>query len=187
MAGVTVAKGHCSTEMGMHTEGLGGRTQQRFFDIADTKTSGSVIPMRPTSTSTSAPSSIASCSARRQMLKPPPDQRRRHHRSPQSGFEHSVAVGILNRLRLHIEGSCGYFALGLLDGSECSCHRPRRLGLRRDTLAGTIVIEKDAGSQFGAALRGGDLVCKGSVGARTGIDQGRYDHRRRRWARSPAS
>jgi glutamate synthase domain-containing protein 3 len=38
-------------------------------------------------------------------------------------------------------------------------------------LAGTIVIEKNAGSQFGAALRGGDLVCKGSVGSRTGIDQ----------------
>jgi methylamine---glutamate N-methyltransferase subunit B len=38
-------------------------------------------------------------------------------------------------------------------------------------LSGTIVIEKNAGSQFGAAIRGGDLVCKGSVGARTGIDQ----------------
>jgi glutamate synthase domain-containing protein 3 len=38
-------------------------------------------------------------------------------------------------------------------------------------LAGTIVIEKNAGSQFGAALRGGDLVCKGSVGGRTGVDQ----------------
>jgi glutamate synthase domain-containing protein 3 len=32
------------------------------------------------------------------------------------------------------------------------------------------VIEKNAGSSFGAALRGGDLVCKGDVGARTGID-----------------
>ena len=38
-------------------------------------------------------------------------------------------------------------------------------------LAGTIVIEKNAGSTFGAAVRGGDLVCKGSVGSRTGIDQ----------------
>ena len=38
-------------------------------------------------------------------------------------------------------------------------------------MAGTIVIEKNAGSQFGAAMRGGDLVCKGSVGSRTGIDQ----------------
>ena len=32
------------------------------------------------------------------------------------------------------------------------------------------MIEKNAGSQFGAAIRGGDLVCKGDVGSRTGID-----------------
>ncbi len=37
-------------------------------------------------------------------------------------------------------------------------------------MSGTILIEKNAGSQFGAALRGGDLVCKGNVGSRTGID-----------------
>ena len=37
-------------------------------------------------------------------------------------------------------------------------------------MAGTAVIEKNAGSTFGAAIRGGDLVCKGSVGSRTGID-----------------
>jgi glutamate synthase domain-containing protein 3 len=34
-----------------------------------------------------------------------------------------------------------------------------------------VVIEKNAGSTFGAAIRGGDLVCKGDVGARVGIDQ----------------
>ena len=38
-------------------------------------------------------------------------------------------------------------------------------------MAGKVVIEKNAGSCFGAAIRGGDLICKGSVGARTGIDQ----------------
>jgi methylamine---glutamate N-methyltransferase subunit B len=37
-------------------------------------------------------------------------------------------------------------------------------------MSGTILIEKNAGSQFGAAMRGGDLVCKGNVGSRTGID-----------------
>ena len=31
-------------------------------------------------------------------------------------------------------------------------------------MSGTILIEKNAGSQFGAAIRGGDLVCKGDVG-----------------------
>jgi glutamate synthase domain-containing protein 3 len=38
-------------------------------------------------------------------------------------------------------------------------------------MAGTIVVEKNAGSTFGAAIRGGDLVCRGNVGSRTGIDQ----------------
>ena len=38
-------------------------------------------------------------------------------------------------------------------------------------MAGQVVIEKNAGSTFGAAIRGGDLVCKGDVGSRTGIDQ----------------
>ncbi len=37
-------------------------------------------------------------------------------------------------------------------------------------MAGTVVVEKNAGSTFGAAIRGGDLVCKGDVGSRTGID-----------------
>jgi len=37
-------------------------------------------------------------------------------------------------------------------------------------MAGKVVVEKNAGSSFGAAIRGGDLICKGSVGARTGID-----------------
>ena len=38
-------------------------------------------------------------------------------------------------------------------------------------MSGVVVIEKNAGSLAGAALRGGDLVVRGDVGARTGIDQ----------------
>ena len=36
MAGIVTAKGpHASHDLGMHTEGLRGRTQQRFFDITE--------------------------------------------------------------------------------------------------------------------------------------------------------
>ncbi|MGA7267023.1 MAG: GXGXG motif-containing protein, partial [Aestuariivirga sp.] len=87
------------------------------------------------------------------------------------GSKHSIAVGILNRLNLYIEGSCGYFACGLTDGPNIRIKGRVGWACGENMLAGTIVIEKNAGSQFGAALRGGDLVCKGSVGARTGIDQ----------------
>ena len=38
-------------------------------------------------------------------------------------------------------------------------------------MSGVVVVEHNAGSLAGAALRGGDLVVKGDVGARTGIDQ----------------
>ena len=38
-------------------------------------------------------------------------------------------------------------------------------------MSGVVVVDKNAGSLTGAALRGGDLVVRGHVGARTGIDQ----------------
>ena len=36
-------------------------------------------------------------------------------------------------------------------------------------MSGVVEIAKNAGSTFGAAIRGGDLVCHGDVGGRTGI------------------
>jgi methylamine---glutamate N-methyltransferase subunit B len=38
-------------------------------------------------------------------------------------------------------------------------------------MSGVVVIDKNAGSLTGAALRGGDVVVRGDVGARSGIDQ----------------
>ncbi len=38
-------------------------------------------------------------------------------------------------------------------------------------MSGVVIVENNAGSLAGAALRGGDLVVKSDVGARTGIDQ----------------
>jgi len=68
------------------------------------------------------------------------------------GAKHSMICGILNRLKITVDGSLGYFGCGLIDGPNV-----------------TIVIDKNAGSSFGAGLRGGDLVCRGDVGGRTGI------------------
>src|SRR5271167_2774476 len=84
--------------------------------------------------------------------------------------KHSLGVGILNRLRLQFEGSLGYFACGLIDGPNIQIKGRVGWSCAENMMAGTLVIEKNAGSSFGAALRGGDLVCKGDVGARVGID-----------------
>ena len=84
---------------------------------------------------------------------------------------HSLGVGILSKLNLIIEGSTGYFAVGLIDGPNVRITGRVGWSCGENMMSGTIMIEKNAGSTFGAAMRGGDLVCRGSVGSRTGIDQ----------------
>jgi methylamine---glutamate N-methyltransferase subunit B len=86
------------------------------------------------------------------------------------GAKHSLGVGILNRLQLYFEGSLGYFGCGLIDGPNVRIKGRVGWSCAENMMAGTVVIEKNAGSSFGAGLRGGDLVCKGDVGGRTGID-----------------
>ena len=84
--------------------------------------------------------------------------------------KHSLAVGILSKLNLIIEGSTGYFGVGLIDGPNVRINGRVGWSCGENMMSGTVLIEKNAGSTFGAAIRGGDLVCKGSVGSRTGID-----------------
>jgi glutamate synthase domain-containing protein 3 len=87
------------------------------------------------------------------------------------GAKHSIAVGILARCRIMIEGSLGYFGCGLIDGPEIRITGRVGWSVAENMMSGVIVIDKNAGSLTGAALRGGDVVVRGDVGARTGIDQ----------------
>ena len=84
--------------------------------------------------------------------------------------KHSLCVGILSKLNLIVEGSLGYFGIGLIDGPNVRINGRVGWSCGENMMSGTILIEKNAGSTFGAAIRGGDLVCRGSVGSRTGID-----------------
>ena len=68
------------------------------------------------------------------------------------------------------EGSLGYFGCGLIDGPNIRISGRVGWSCAENMMAGTVIIEKNAGSTFGAAMRGGDLVCMGDVGARVGID-----------------
>lgn len=85
--------------------------------------------------------------------------------------KHSLAVGLLARCQIEIDGSLGYFGCGLIDGPEI--HVTGRVGwsVAENMMSGVVLIDHNAGSSTGAALRGGDLVVRGRVGARTGIDQ----------------
>ena len=168
------AQARVSHEMGMHTEQLRGRSQQKFFEIDLKEQHGgfSLPNAFDVDFNKRAEIDLAEMATReintriRELtaegygtivLKNP-------------GAKHSIAVGILNRLNLIIDGSLGYFGCGLIDGPNVRIAGRVGWSCAENMMSGTVLIEKNAGSQFGAAIRGGDLVCKGDVGSRTGID-----------------
>ena len=161
-----------SHDMGLHAEQLTGRTQQRFFRPAEEE--NFTYPWAfDVDLENKAVFDADSMSATEINLK--------IRELMQQGVgtitvqnpkaKHGVGVGILNRLKLKFEGSLGYFGCGLIDGPNV--HITGRVGwsCAENMMAGTVVIDHNAGSTFGAAIRGGDLVCRGDVGSRTGIDQ----------------
>ena len=163
-----------SHEMGMHTEKLGGRSLQKFFDIDLSETShGFALPGAfdvDFNKRAEIDASVLSSNAINLRLRSLMQDGYGTIVIKNPGAKHSIAVGILNRLNLIIEGSLGYFGLGLIDGPNVRISGRVGWSCAENMMSGTILIEKNAGSQFGAAIRGGDLVCKGNVGSRTGID-----------------
>ncbi|MBL6942373.1 MAG: GXGXG motif-containing protein, partial [Rhodospirillales bacterium] len=164
---------HKSYDMGMHTEQLTGRTMQKFFSLDedggrftqpythdvdfDKKYELDVEGME---------SSAINTKIRELMV-----DGYGHIVIKNPLAKHSIFVGMLNRLKVDIEGSLGYFGCGLIDGPNVRISGRVGWSCAENMMSGTVVIEKNAGSSFGAAIRGGDLVCKGDVGSRTGIDQ----------------
>ena len=161
-----------SHEMGLHDEQLVGRTQQVFFSAAEeeafTYPGAFDVDLDKSAEFDAAEMEISAINLKLRELM---GQGFGDITVRNPGAKHSLGVGILNRLQLTFDGSLGYFGIGLIDGPNV--HITGRVGwsCAENMMAGTVVIEKNAGSTFGAAIRGGDLVCKGDVGSRTGIDQ----------------
>jgi glutamate synthase domain-containing protein 3 len=160
-----------ATDLGMHTEQLAGRTQQRFFHPEEgerfTYPQAFEVDFRKRAEFDAAAMSPSEVNLKLRELMS------RGFGSivmKNPGAKHSLAVGILNRLNLTIDGSLGYFGCGLIDGPNIRIKGRVGWSCAENMLAGTVVIDKNAGSTFGAAMRGGDLVCRGDVGARVGID-----------------
>ena len=84
----------------------------------------------------------------------------------QNPGKHSIGVGILTRCKITFDGSL--YLLRPHRRARDPDQRPRRLvGLREHDVRRRRG-RRNAGSLTGAALRGGDLVVKGQVGARSG-------------------
>lgn len=169
MAGLTTAK---STLAGMHTEKLSGRTQQRFFSPEEAENytypwAYSVDYEKKADFDAADMDTTAINKRIRELM----HEGYGHIVVKNPGAKHSLGVGILNRLKLDFEGSLGYFGCGLIDGPNIRVSGRVGWSCAENMMAGTVVIDNNAGSTFGAAIRGGDLVCKGDAGARVGIDQ----------------
>jgi len=157
--------------MGLHSEQLGGRSQQRFFSAEEAE--NFVYPWSiAVDFDKHGELDAAGMGTHEINLKLRELMQQGYGgitiRNP--GAKPGLAVGILNRLQLTIDGSLGYLGCGLIDGPNIRIKGRVGWSCAENMMSGTIVIEKNAGSTFGAALRGGDLVCRGDVGARTGID-----------------
>jgi glutamate synthase domain-containing protein 3 len=161
-----------SQELGMHTEQLAGRTQETIFapeNLAENLDYHSAVDVdfnKRAEFDAEEMETTAINSKIRQLMK-------EGHGTiviKNPGAKHSLGVGILNRLNLIFEGSLGYFSVGLIDGPNVRIQGRVGWSCGENMMAGTVIVEKNAGSTFGAAIRGGDLVCRGDVGSRTGID-----------------
>ena len=167
-----MAKLEKSFESGLHTEQLSGRTQQIFFSPEEGENyfypyNGYEVDLNKKAIFNAKDMEIQEINLKiRDLMK----EGHGHIVMQNPMAKHSLVVGILNRLRLDIEGSLGYFGCGLIDGPNIRISGRVGWSFAENMMAGTIVVEKNAGSTFGAAIRGGDLVCKGDVGSRTGID-----------------
>ena len=172
MARITSKTTHKSHDMGLHDEQLSGRGQQVFFNAAEEENftypwSFEVdFAKQAEFDATDMDTAAINLKIRELMQQGVGTITVQNPRA-----RHGVGVGILNRLNLNFQGSLGYFGCGLSDGPNI--HISGRVGwsCAENMMAGVILIEKNAGSTFGAAIRGGDLVCRGDVGSRTGIDQ----------------
>ena len=163
---------HKSHDMGLHTEQLSGRTQQRFFDASAqenfTYPWAHEVDFGEQAEFDAADMESTAINLRiRELLESGVGSIT--VKNPRA--RHGVGVGILNRANITYEGSLGYFGCGLIDGPNV--HITGRVGwsCAENMMAGTVVIEGNGGSTFGAAIRGGGLGGKGDVGSRTGIDQ----------------
>jgi len=159
-------------QTGMHSEKLAGKTQQRFFSPTEEENflypDGFDVDFNKRAEFDADPLSPTQINLKlRELMSQGYGTIVMHN----PGAKHGVAVGLLQRLNLQIMGSLGYFGCGLVDGPTITISGRVGWSCAENMMSGRVIIEKNAGSTFGAAIRGGDLVCKGDVGARVGIDQ----------------
>ncbi len=81
---------------------------------------------------------------------------------------HHIGVGVVHDVKIHVQGSAGYFCAGLTDGPRFEIDNNVGWGLADNMLGGSVVVNGNAGAIAAVAIRGADIVVRGNVGSRAG-------------------
>jgi methylamine---glutamate N-methyltransferase subunit B len=101
---------------------------------------------------------------------------------------HNLAVGLVNRISVAIEGNAGYFIGGLGDGPDITVDGSVGWSVGENLMSGSVrvrgnvsqcagasshggavIVEGDASSRAGISLKGGTMIVAGSVGHMSGF------------------
>ncbi len=82
---------------------------------------------------------------------------------------HNLGVGLPPGVKLHFEGSVGYFCGGLNTGATIEIERNAGWALGEGMSKGMITVDGYCGMSCGAAMMGGTIHVRGDAGPRCGV------------------
>jgi len=81
---------------------------------------------------------------------------------------HHIGVGLVHDIKVHVQGSAGYFCAGLTDGGRFEIDNNVGWGLADNMLGGSVIVRGNAGAIAAVAIRGADVIVHGNIGSRAG-------------------
>jgi len=81
---------------------------------------------------------------------------------------HNIGVGLVDPIRVRVNGSAGYFCGGLSDGAHYEIEHNAGWAVGDNIYTGSVVVGGNAGAIAGVAIRGAEIVVRGNMGSRAG-------------------
>lgn len=82
---------------------------------------------------------------------------------------HNLAVGLMDRLEIEIEGHAGYFIGGLCAGPDIVVNGSVGWSVGENLMSGSVRVRGNASACAGASSHGGTVIVHGSASSRAGI------------------
>ena len=95
--------------------------------------------------------------------------RRRQRADDRAAGRHNLAVGLVNRIGIAIEGNAGYFIGGLGDGPDIIVDGFVGWSVGENLMSGSIRVRGNVSECAGASSHGGTIIIEGDASSRAGI------------------